>query len=284
MRPVPLAIVLAIALPIAARPAPARAQTVSNMRASIHGAWSAAVEPFRVIGNVYYVGARQIASYLIVTPAGHILLDTGTKEMEPVVRRNIEKLGFKLTDIKILLCGHAHYDHVQGHAAMKRATGARVMALGDDALALASGRDRSPLADEERWDPVPVDRTLKDRDTVTLGGTTLKATWAPGHTPGCTVWSTRVDDQHQPRTLAFFACAGPNADVKLVGNRKFPRLVDETREGLRRLRALHPDLYVTMHPDANERPITHDDWTKMLDEIDADLTHRVRAEEAAQRP
>ena len=253
----------------------------ADMHATIHGAWSAPVEPFRVVGNIYYVGARNIASYLLVTPAGHILVDTGTKEMEPLVRRNIEKLGFKLRDIKILLCGHAHYDHVEGHAAMKRATGARVMALGDDAIALATGRDRSPLADAERWDPVTVDRTLADGDTVTLGGTTLRAVWAPGHTPGCTVWTTRVEENARPLSIAFFACAGPNSDVKLVGNPKFPRLVDETRAGLRRLRALSPDLYLVMHPDATQRPITQTDWTKMLDELDADITRRVQAEEAA---
>src|SRR5262244_1902131 len=129
-------VVLALGCSAAKPKAPSLAET-------IHGDWSAPVEPFRVVGNIYYVGAVNIASYLITTPEGHILLDTGTREMEPVVRASIEKLGFKLTDIHILLSGHAHYDHVQGHAAMKRATGARVMALGDDATALSSGTDRS---------------------------------------------------------------------------------------------------------------------------------------------
>lgn len=276
MRTLTLSILLLFALP-----PPAGAQTAGSMRATIHGAWSAPVEPFHVVGNIYYVGARDIASYLIVTPAGHILLDTGTKEMEPIVERNIEKLGFKLHDVKILLCNHAHYDHVEGHAAMKRATGARVMALGDDAIALATGRDRSPLGDSERWEPVPVDRTLKNGDTVTLGGTTMQAVWAPGHTPGCTVWTTRVHENKRPLLVAFYGCSGPNSDVKLVCNPKFPTLVDETRQGLRRLRALSPDLFLTMHPDATKRPITHTDWSAALDEADADLTRRVRAEEAA---
>jgi metallo-beta-lactamase class B len=266
---------------------PARAESPADaqLRATIHGAWSAPVEPFHIVGNIYYVGARNIASYLLVTPQGHILIDTGTKEMEPTVRRNVEKLGFKLRDIKIMLCGHAHYDHVQGHAAMKRATGARVMALGDDAVALASGKDRSPLADEEGWEPVSVDRTLKDGDTVTLGGTTLRAVWAPGHTPGCTVWTTHVrDDEKRDRSVAFFACAGPNASVRLVGNQRFPTLVDDTRQGLRRLRALAPDLYLVMHPDATRPPIESHDWAKMLDELDADLSRRVHAEEIKAAP
>src|SRR5437879_11441897 len=116
-----------------------RAQTSPlspQQRATFHGQMSERVEPFHIIGNIYYVGARNIASYLITTPEGHIMIDTGTKEMHDVIRTNVEKLGFKLQDIKILLSGHAHFDHVQGHAAMKRLTGAKVMAIGEAARAL----------------------------------------------------------------------------------------------------------------------------------------------------
>src|SRR5215467_2693558 len=139
-------------------------------RARFHGEMSQGVDPFHIIGNIYYVGARNIASYLITTPQGHIMIDTGTKEMHEVIRANIEKLGFKLQDVKILLSGHAHFDHVQGHAAMKKATGARVMAINEDAAALAAGMDKSPLGDEG-WEPVAVERVLKDGETVTMGGT-----------------------------------------------------------------------------------------------------------------
>ena len=144
-----------------------------EQRATFHGRMSEAVEPFHIVGNIYYVGARNIASYLITTPEGHIMIDTGTKEMHDVIRANVAKLGFKLKDIKILLSGHAHFDHVQGHAAMKKVTGAQVMALGEDARALSAGTDISPLGDEG-WEPVKVDRVLKDGDTVTLGGITIQ--------------------------------------------------------------------------------------------------------------
>src|SRR5262245_54930849 len=100
-----------------------------QQRTKFHTSDSEPVEPLRVIGNIYYVGARGLASYLITTPEGHVLLDTGTKEMHPVIRANVERLGFKLPDIKYLLSSHAHFDHMQGHAAMKRATGAQVVAL-----------------------------------------------------------------------------------------------------------------------------------------------------------
>ena len=187
----------------------------SEQRAQFHGAYSEPVEPFRIVGNIHYVGARNIASYLLTTPQGHILIDTGTKEMEPIVRANVGKLGFKLTDIKILLSGHAHFDHVQGHAAMKEATGARVMAMADDAAALEAGRDKSPLGDEG-WPPVKVDRVLKDGDTVTLGPTTLRAVWAPGHTPGHGVTMT-AEEKGTRYAVAFSACAA-QLGVRLAGN------------------------------------------------------------------
>ena len=258
---------------------------------TLHGSWSEAVEPFRVVGNIYYVGARNIASYLITTPRGHILLDTGTREMVPVVRASIAKLGFKLADIKIMLSGHAHFDHVQGHAAMQRATGAKVMALGDDALALESGTDRSPLG-AEGWDPVHVDRVLKDGDTVTLGGTTMKAIWAPGHTPGCTVWTTKVTEKPRTYAVVFYACAGPNAGVQIVGNPRFPTLADDAMASFRRLAQDKPDIVLLMHPadlfkdkveriKAGETPhplYNPAGWAKLMAGAEADLQHRIDAE------
>ena len=220
-----------------------------EQRATFHGEMSQPVEPFRIIGNIYYVGARNIASYLITTPQGDIMIDTGTKEMHDVILGNIAKLGFKPQDIKILLSGHAHFDHVQGHAAMQKATGAKVMALGPDAEALSAGKDLSPLGDEG-WDPVKVDRVLKDGDTVTLGGTTLRAVWTPGHTPGCTTWTTTVQEKGKPYAIVFQACGAPNAGVKLVGNAKFPKLVDDAMRSFRIQEALKADLYLPVHPEA----------------------------------
>jgi len=260
---------------------------------ALHGSWSEATEPFRVVGNIYYVGAKNIASYLITTPKGHMLLDTGTREMEPVVRANIAKLGFKLGDIKIMLSGHAHFDHVQGHAAMQRATGAKVMALGDDALALESGTDRSPLS-AEGWEPVHVDRVLKDGDTVTLGGTTMTAIWAPGHTPGCTVWTTKVTEKPRTYSVLFYACAGPNAGLQVVGNPRFPTLAEDAMASFRRLAQQKPDIFLLMHPaelfkdkveriKAGETPhplYNPAGWTKLMTDAEADLQSRIDAERA----
>ena len=267
----------------------------AEQRAQFHGPYSQPEEPFRLIGNIYYVGAKNIASYLVVTPQGSILIDTGTTEMTPVITANVEKLGFKMRDIKIMLSSHAHFDHIGGHAAMKKLTGARVMAIKQDADALEAGKDLSPLGDEG-WTAVEVDRVLKDGDTVALGGTTLRAVWAPGHTPGCTVWTTTVPDAGKTYSVAIFGCGGPNGGVKVVGNQRFPTLVDDTLATFRKLKMLKPDIYVTGHPQmlfagkiermkANERPHPLLDagsaaWAKMLDDAQAAFEKRVAAERA----
>jgi len=265
----------------------------AEQRATFHGRQSEAVEPFRIVANIYYVGARNIASYLIATPAGHIMIDTGTKEMHDVIRTNVAKLGFKLQDIKILLSGHAHFDHVQGHAAMKKLTGAKVMAIGEDARALEAGADLSPLGDEG-WEPVKVDRVLKDGDTVALGGTTLRAVWTPGHTPGCTTWTTSAEEKGKAYSVVFQACAGPNAGVKLTGNSKFPRLVEDTLRTIQVQKTLKPDIYLPMHPEsyfagkiarikAGETPHPLFDpaaYTKLIGDTEANFQKRVQEERA----
>lgn len=264
-----------------------------EQRAQFHGPYSEAVEPFRIVGNIYYVGARNIASYLITTPQGHIMIDTGVNEMAPVIRANVEKLGFTLQDVEILLSSHAHFDHIQGHAAMKKATGARVMAIGEDAAALAAGIDKSPLGDEG-WDPVVVDRVLKDGDTVALGGTTLRAVWSPGHTPGCTTWTTSVQDNGRTYSVAFYGGGAPNGGVKLIGNPKFPNLVDETLGTFKKLKTLTPDIYLVGHPQAlfagkveqikagaTPHPLMSPGaWTKMIADTEATFLKRVEEEKA----
>ena len=109
------------------------------------GPYSAPTEPFRIVGNIHYVGGANIASYLIATPEGHILIDTGMKEMHEVIKASVAKLGFKTADIKIMLSSHAHFDHIEGHAMMQKLTGARVMAMVGDAEALSAGKDNSAL-------------------------------------------------------------------------------------------------------------------------------------------
>ena len=193
-----LSAAMASPLPVGAAERGARIQSASE-----------AVEPFRVIGDIYYVGG-QYGSYLIATPEGHILHDTGTADMHELIVSNVEALGLNVQDIRIMISSHAHWDHVEGHAAMKRVTGAQVVALGGDAVALQSGQDNSALG-ARGWEPVAVDRVIKDGDSVTLGGVTLRALWTGGHTQGATMWMTSVEEGGSTYSVAFRGGEIPNA-------------------------------------------------------------------------
>ena len=165
-------------------------------------------EGFRIIGNIYWVGG-EYGSYLITTPQGHILHDTGTSEMHDVIVSNVKKLGFDVKDIKMLISSHAHFDHVQGHATMKKLTGAQVIALGGDAAALEAGQDNS--AGDQRHGGGPRRSRHQGRGDVSLGGVTLRALWVPGHTQGATVWITTVSEGGKNYSVAFRGGEIPNA-------------------------------------------------------------------------
>lgn len=230
-------------------------QKVANGQ-SFHTHQSEAVEPFRILGNIYFVGASNIASYLITTPQGHFLLDTGVQGMTDDIKRNVEALGFMMSDIKIILSSHAHFDHIQGHAIMQRMTGAQVFALDADADALEAGKDLSPLG-FEGWEPVKVDRRLQDGEAIHLGEVTLTPTWAPGHSPGCTTWSMDTQDSGETLHVVFFGCNGPNDGVQLINNPRFPTLVEDALFGFDNMATLQADIYLTGHPQGPFEGIEH---------------------------
>ena len=183
--------------------------------------WNRPAEPFRVIGNIYFVGTNELAIYLVTTPAGHFLLDSGLEDTPPLIRANVERLGFRITDVKILLSTHAHADHIAGHAAAKAMTGARVLASPADAKVIRSGGG-GPLALDMTWPPTPVDAELTDGQAVELGGTTLVAHFTPGHTPGATTWTTTVDDDGRRLAVVFFSSATLFEEMPLVHNVEYP--------------------------------------------------------------
>ena len=262
--------------------------------AQFSGAYSQPVEPFRIVGNIYYVGALNIASYLITTPQGHILIDTGTTEMHDAIARGIEQLGYRVTDVRILLASHAHFDHIEGHALMQRRTAAQVMAMTGDADALERGHDTSALG-AIGWEPVPVSRRLKDGDTVMLGGTTLRAIHAPGHTQGATIWTTTIEDDGRRYNVAFFTTTTPNPGVPMFDNPRHKTVVEDTRSTFRKLKAeREPDIVLVGHPQAmfagtmermrrGERPHPllngADAWTRQLAVAEADFERRVAQEQ-----
>jgi metallo-beta-lactamase class B len=208
--------------------------------------WRQPFDPVRIVGNVYYVGTRGLSSFLIVTPAGGVLIDTGEAESVPFVRANVERLGFHLNEIKLLLAGHAHYDHIGGQAELKRLTGAQTVAMDADVDAIESGVDRSPLGDRG-WTPIKIDRVVKDGDTVSLGGTTLTAHLTPGHTQGCTTWTTDVVEDGRRYRVAFVCSVTVNEGVHLVGNTRVPDIADHYARTFRVLKDLKPDVFVAEH-------------------------------------
>jgi metallo-beta-lactamase class B len=239
--------------------------------AQLKGPWSEGVEPFPIIANIYYVGGVNIASYLITTPQGHILMDTGMPRMAKTVLANVEKLGFKPNDIRLMISSHAHVDHVGGHAEVKKATGAQVVASAEDAKALEAGRDMSPV-EYDGWPAVGVDRIVKDGETLTLGGTTLRAVLTPGHTPGATTWVAAVQDAGRTYTVVFPGGAAPNGGPRVVGNPKHPNLDQITLNTYAKLKQLTPDIVLPGHPQQ-----------AFMGKVDA-LKKRVRPHPLLQQP
>jgi metallo-beta-lactamase class B len=210
-------------------------------------AWNRPVEPFHIIGNIYYVGAYEVSSYLITTPGGHILLDSGLAETVPQIKSNVARLGFKLEDIKILINSHAHYDHCGGLAELKELTGAKLMASEADAEALArGGKDDFQWGDKLQYKPVKADRLLRDNDKVELGGVSLTARLTPGHTKGCTSWTMKVKDGARELNVVFVGSA-TIPGYKLVGNLKYPAIVADYAHSFEVLKSLDCDVFLAPH-------------------------------------
>jgi metallo-beta-lactamase class B len=209
--------------------------------------WMHPFEPRKIIGNIYYVGSNRISSFLIVTAAGNILLDTGPIEMLPQVEANIEKLGFKVQDVKILLNSHSHFDHCGGFAEFKRQTGARIVASKlDGAAMIRGGKGDFYWGDELVYEPVTPDRTISDGESVELGGVSLTAHLTPGHTKGCTSWSMRVQEGGKDYGVLFI-CGLTASPYKLTNNDQYPNLVEDERNTLQKLRGMHADVMLASH-------------------------------------
>jgi metallo-beta-lactamase class B len=242
--------------------------------------------PFKIMGNVYYIGANNIASILIATPQGHILIDTGTQKMAAVVFPNMVKLGFKPADITLMLISHAHYDHMETMETIRRITGATVAALEAEVPALVSGHD---LSSNETWgqEPIQVGRVLKSGDDITLGGSTIKVIWTPGHTPGAAAYFITTQENGRTYQIVFGGPPGP-----ITGDAKYDTRPEDAFNSYKALRAMTPDILITGHPQnllkgkldalwANKRPsplaLQPGQWTKMIDDSEAAFKKRLTA-------
>jgi metallo-beta-lactamase class B len=194
----------------------------------------------KIAGNLYYVGSQSLASFLVATPEGHILINTNWEDGVPNLRKSVEDLGFDFTDVEIILGSHAHGDHMQGDALVKQLTGGRVMAMAQDVPLL----ERMRPGDKQH----PIDGVLEDGDEVSLGGTTLVARLTPGHTPGCTTWTLTVEEGGQSYDVVIIGSMGSNPGFQFVNNPTNPTIADQYRQGFAVLRSLSPDIPLASHP------------------------------------
>jgi metallo-beta-lactamase class B len=209
--------------------------------------WNRPVQPFRIAGNVFYVGAWEVTSFLISTPRGHILLDSGFVETVPQIRHNLNKLGFKLEDVKILLNSHAHFDHAGGLAELKRLSGARLIASTADAeLLQRGGKNDFQFGDRFSYEPVVVDQKVDDGDKVELGGTTLVAHLTPGHTKGCTTWTMKTSEGGRDYQVVFVGSPSIPG-YRLLNNAKYPSIISDYERTFSVLRSLPCDIFLASH-------------------------------------
>src|SRR4029450_9204842 len=196
--------------------------------------------PHKVIGNIYYVGTKSLAVFLIVTPQGHILINSTYERNVPGIQKAVEQLGFKFSDIKILLGSHAHGDHQEGDALVKSLTGAQVMAMAEDVPALEAMKPGGKGH--------PIDKVLHDGESVALGGTTLVAHLTPGHSRGCTTWTLKAEEGGKSYDVVIIGSFGTNPGFKLVNNTEAPRIAEEFARAFKVARSLKCDVPLGSHP------------------------------------
>ena len=212
--------------------------------------WTSPFPPFHIAGDLYYVGSADLASYLVATPKGLILINSNLASSPPLIRKSVEALGFKWSDIKVLLISHAHYDHCAGSAEIVKETGAKYEVMDADVPVVESGgrADFAYGSDKTmRFAPAHVDRVLQDGDTVSLGGAVLAAHLTAGHTRGTTTWS--MDEREGGRVLHVVIVGSPNVNpgYKLVGNKTYPQIASDYTQGFAVLRSLPCDIFLGAH-------------------------------------
>jgi metallo-beta-lactamase class B len=224
--------------------------SVVRLTAEPSPAWTRPIPPFQIVGNLYYVGSEDLASYLIVTPKGDILINSNLEVSVPQIESNVKALGFKFSDIKILLISHAHFDHCAGSARVKQLTGARYFVMDGDVPVVESGgkADFQYGSDPTtHYPPAKVDRVLHDGDMVRLGGVVLTAHKTAGHTKGTTTWT--FDETEAGKVLHVVIVGSPNVNpgYKLVGNNAYPRIAEDYRHGFQVLKSLPCDIFLGAH-------------------------------------
>jgi metallo-beta-lactamase class B len=228
------------------------AALAASLYAQVDPEWTQPFPPHRIIGNVYYVGSRGLASFLITTPQGNILINSSLEASVPLIRQSIEKLGFRFSDVKILLISHAHWDHCAGSATVKKLTGAKYMVMDADVPQVeAGGKGDFQYGNQPGmfYKPTKVDRVLHDGDEVRLGDVVLVAHLTAGHTKGCTTWTMKVRDGGKTYNMVIVGSPNVNPGYKLVGNTKYPQIAQDYEHTFQTLKALPCDVFLGAHGD-----------------------------------
>jgi metallo-beta-lactamase class B len=213
--------------------------------------WTTPIAPFRIAGNLYYVGGKDLASYLIVTPQGDILINSSLESSVPLIRASVEQLGFKFKDIKVLLISHSHFDHDAGSAEVIRQTGAKYMVMDGDVSVVESGGATDFAYAKDTYAPAKVDRILHDNDTVKLGGTVLTAHKTAGHTRGCTTWTMVAKEAGRPLNVVIVGSWNVNPGWRLVDrpgtSASYPGIAADYRRTFAALKGLQCDVFLGAH-------------------------------------
>lgn len=222
-------------------------QAAHGQFAATSAAWNRPIEPFRVVGNLYYVGASDVSAFLLTTPEGHILIDSGLAETVSLIEANLKKLGFRLEDIRLLLISHGHFDHVGGMAELKSRTKARLLANpAEKALLMRGGKGDFAFQDKYPFAPVEPDGALGDDEEVRFGGAVLKAHFTPGHTKGSTTWTTTITDGGRAYNVVIAASLSAPG-YQLIDNPDYPSIVADYEASIAKLRALPCDIFLSLH-------------------------------------
>ena len=220
------------------------------LAAQTNDEWTRPFAPFRIVGNIYWVGSYDLSTYLITTPAGNILINTGVGDTAQQIRKNVEQLGFKLSDTKILTATHGHYDHAAGLAELKKMTGARLLIADQDRSLLETGGKtdfafgNSPSA---QFPPVQVDGTFKDGDTISLGGTTLTVHRHAGHTRGATSFTTTVVENGKTYRVGIVNMGSINPGVRMIDRPSYPGIADDYAKTFLAQKDLRLDIFLASH-------------------------------------
>jgi metallo-beta-lactamase class B len=212
--------------------------------------WTASFPPHKVIANVYYVGSKDLASFLITTPEGHILINSNLESSVPMIKQNVERLGFRFSDIKILLISHAHFDHCAGSSLINQLTGAKYMVMEGDVPVVEDG-GRSDFqygkSASSLFKPAKVDRILHDGDEVRLGDVVLTAHLTAGHTKGCTTWTLQVREDGKVYNVVIVGSPNVNPGYKLVDNSNYPQIASDYEHTFQVLKSLPCDVFLGAH-------------------------------------